>query len=191
MKSSQVFVSLFLVAVLPVVAQELETRPPGDVFAKFEPLKAPSSAGLLLKKGDRLAIIGDSITEQKMYSRVMETYLTVCVPDLEVTTRQYGWGGETAEGFVRRMTNDCLRFNPTIATTCPCCCKPVTKAALSFGSTSLRKSSMPTSCATACAVRLASPVCMYTLMPASLSRAMACTALGLIRSAMDTAARTR
>jgi hypothetical protein len=53
-----------------------------------------------------------------MYSRIMETYLTVCVPELDLTVRQYGWGGETAPGFLRRMTNDCLRFQPTIATTC-------------------------------------------------------------------------
>jgi lysophospholipase L1-like esterase len=42
----------------------------------------------------------------------------VCVPELKITARQFGWGGETAEGFLRRMTNDCLRFNPTIATLC-------------------------------------------------------------------------
>ncbi|MCX7008369.1 MAG: GDSL-type esterase/lipase family protein, partial [Kiritimatiellaeota bacterium] len=74
-------------------------------------------AGLLLQKGDRLAIVGDSITEQKRYSRIMETYLTVCAPELAVTARQYGWSGETAEGFLHRMTNDCLRFKPTVATT--------------------------------------------------------------------------
>jgi lysophospholipase L1-like esterase len=52
-----------------------------------------------------------------MYSRIMETYLTVAVPELGVTVRQYGWSGETAPGFLARMTNDCLRFKPTIATT--------------------------------------------------------------------------
>ena len=93
-------------------------KPDEPFFEKFNPKPAPQPDGLLLKKGDRLAIIGDSITEQKMYSRVMETYLTVCVPQLEVTARQYGWGGETAPGFLARMTNDCLRFAPTIATTC-------------------------------------------------------------------------
>src|ERR1041385_9204031 len=36
-------------------------------FQKFEPKKAPAPKGLMLKKGDRLAICGDSITEQKMY----------------------------------------------------------------------------------------------------------------------------
>jgi hypothetical protein len=85
---------------------------------QFEPKPAPQAQGLVLEKGDRLAICGDSITEQKMYSRIMETYLTVCVPDLNVSVRQYGWGGETASGFLARMTNDCLRFKPTIATTC-------------------------------------------------------------------------
>ena len=93
-------------------------KPDDAYFERFNPKPAPQPEALLLKKGDRLAIIGDSITEQKMYSRIMETYLTVCVPELEVTVRQYGWGGETAPGFLARMTNDCLRFNPTIATTC-------------------------------------------------------------------------
>ena len=99
-------------------APPLETKPTDSFFAKFEPVKAPATGPLLLKFGDRLAICGDSITQQQMYSRIMETYLTVCVPEFEVTVRQYGWSGETAQGFVRRMTNDCLRFSPTIATTC-------------------------------------------------------------------------
>lgn len=92
---------------------------PNDAaLARFEPAKAPAPQGLLFKPGDRLAICGDSITEQKMYSRIMEDYLTMCVPELNITVRQYGWGGERAPGFLARMTNDCLRFKPTIATTC-------------------------------------------------------------------------
>ncbi len=85
---------------------------------KFKPLPAPQPGSLMLQTNDRLAICGDSITEQKMYSRIIEDYLTVCVPDLHVTVRQYGWSGERAPGFLARMTNDCLRFKPTIATTC-------------------------------------------------------------------------
>jgi lysophospholipase L1-like esterase len=95
-----------------------EPKPTNSWFLKLNPRKAPETGGLWLQEGDRLAIIGDSITEQKMYSRIMETYLTVCVPGLKITTRQYGWSGETAEGFLRRMTNDCLRFQPTVATLC-------------------------------------------------------------------------
>src|SRR5262245_61871928 len=92
-----------------------EPKPTNAYFAKFNPSKAPPIGSLFLKENDRLAIIGDSITEQRRYSRIMETYLTVCVPQLKVTTRQFGWSGETAEGFRKRMTNDCFRFQPTIA----------------------------------------------------------------------------
>ncbi|MBI5383611.1 MAG: SGNH/GDSL hydrolase family protein [Verrucomicrobia bacterium] len=118
MKRLNLFVLLAHAAACSLFAADLETKPADPYFEKFQPAKAPPASGLVLKQGDRLAICGDSITEQKMYSRIMETYLTVCVPDLDVTVRQYGWGGETASGFLKRMTNDCLRFKPTIATTC-------------------------------------------------------------------------
>ena len=100
---------LTLVLSLATVAHaagELEKKPDDPRFEKFQPRTAPQPTGLVLKQGDRLAIIGDSITEQKQYSRIMETYLTVCMPELEITARQYGWGGETAPGFLSRMTND-------------------------------------------------------------------------------------
>ncbi len=102
----------------PLFAADLEAKPQGEQFAKFEPVKAPAYTTLYLKQDDRLAIIGDSITEQKMYSRIIETYLTVALPELKITARQLGWSGETAEGFKKRMTQDCLRFKPTIATLC-------------------------------------------------------------------------
>jgi len=78
----------------------------------------PHTTRLQLKPGDRLAICGDSITEQRMYSRILETYLTVCAPELHVSVRQYGWSGERADGLFERQQNDVLRFQPTIATTC-------------------------------------------------------------------------
>jgi lysophospholipase L1-like esterase len=100
------------------LARSYEPKPSEAAFEKFQPVKAPQISSLVLRRGDRLAICGDSITEQKMYSRMMEDYLTMCVPELEVTVRQYGWSGERAPGFLVRMTNDCLRFKPTVATTC-------------------------------------------------------------------------
>jgi lysophospholipase L1-like esterase len=113
--------ALFIVVmslVAPLLAAQWETLPSDPYFATYKPLKAPATEGLLLKQGDRVAICGDSITEQKMYSRIMETYLTVCVPQLQVTVRQFGWSGERAPGFLARMENDVLRFQPTVATTC-------------------------------------------------------------------------
>ena len=95
---------------------EYEVKPDHEGFKIFNPRKAPSPGPLLFQEGDRLAICGDSITEQKMYSRIIETYLTVCVPQFGVTVRQYGWSGEKTDGFLNRMDQDCLPFKPTIAT---------------------------------------------------------------------------
>ncbi len=75
----------------------------------------PTSA---IAPGARVAIIGDSITEQKLYSKFMEAYLLACsgVPDVHVF--QFGWGGEQAGGFAARMENDLTVFSPTVATLC-------------------------------------------------------------------------
>ena len=118
MRSRPFLIALGLSLATAFADRPLAPKPEDPFFSKFAPEQAPPAPALLLRPGDRLAICGDSITEQKKYSRIMETYLTVCVPQLGVTTRQYGWSGETAGGFLGRMENDCLRFSPTIATTC-------------------------------------------------------------------------
>lgn len=105
-------------ALLVVSARPQEPEKTDDpYFARFHPKPAPKTESLILREGDRLAICGDSITEQKTYSRIIETYLTVAVPELNISVRQFGWSGETAAGFYNRMKNDCLRFKPTVATT--------------------------------------------------------------------------
>jgi lysophospholipase L1-like esterase len=71
-----------------------------------------------LQEGDSVAVIGDSITEQKQYSVFIEDYLLMCKPAAVSRVMQFGWGGETAEGFKNRMVNDCYRYKPTAATTC-------------------------------------------------------------------------
>jgi hypothetical protein len=79
---------------------------------------AVASAETLLKPDDYVAVIGDSITEQKLYSLYMEDYLLMCQPTSHLRTTQFGWGGETAPGFAKRMEYDMIRFHPTAATTC-------------------------------------------------------------------------
>lgn len=71
-----------------------------------------------LKQGVRIAIVGDSITEQKLYSRFMADYLTACHPELEARIVQFGWSGERASGFLARMDNDLMPFKPDIVTLC-------------------------------------------------------------------------
>jgi lysophospholipase L1-like esterase len=107
---------LCLALAAPVFAKEVPPLPAELSAYVLDP--APEPAGLLLQKGDRVAICGDSITEQKRYSVIMETYLTASVPELEITCRQYGWSGEQAGGFLGRLESDVLRFKPTFATTC-------------------------------------------------------------------------
>lgn len=70
----------------------------------------------ILKKGDRLAIVGDSITAQKRYSRVIETYLRACMPHLDLYIMQFGKGSETARGLAQRMEYDLLTYNADVAT---------------------------------------------------------------------------
>lgn len=95
-----------------------EQVPNDPHFQGLRLLPAPVATRMALREGDRLAICGDSITEQRRYSRILETYLTVTMPELKLSIRQYGWSGEQVPGFVARMANDVLEFDPTIATTC-------------------------------------------------------------------------
>ncbi len=71
-----------------------------------------------LNSGDYVAVVGDSITEQRLYSLFIEDYLLMCKPALDLRVTQFGWGGETAPGYASRMANDTLRFQPRVATTC-------------------------------------------------------------------------
>ena len=71
-----------------------------------------------LQAGDKVAICGDSITEQKIYSAMIETYLIACQPQPKLQAHQFGWSGEWAGGFRRRMEFEVLPFQPTVATTC-------------------------------------------------------------------------
>ena len=70
-----------------------------------------------LQAGDRVAVCGDSITEQKLYTAYVQLYLIACQPAADLRTCQFGWSGEQAPGFLGRMGNDVLWFKPTVATT--------------------------------------------------------------------------
>jgi lysophospholipase L1-like esterase len=71
-----------------------------------------------LRPNDVVAICGDSITRQSVYSCFLETYLLACQPNRPIRTVQCGWGGMTATGFVTRMETGAQTFSPTVATTC-------------------------------------------------------------------------
>ena len=113
-------------AIYPRGAIELQSHKPAvqlqfkNIFVRelVRPAGVTPVAPPLLKPGDRVVITGDSITEQKIYSRFIEDYLLACVPQLDVTVTQLGWSGERAPGFADRMDNDLLPLKPNVVTTC-------------------------------------------------------------------------
>jgi lysophospholipase L1-like esterase len=73
----------------------------------------------IFQPGDLLGVVGDSITEQKIYSVFIEDYLLMCKPVSNVRTMQFGWSGDTTWGFFKdKIDGDVLRFKPTVVTTC-------------------------------------------------------------------------
>ncbi|MHC4639742.1 MAG: SGNH/GDSL hydrolase family protein [Planctomycetota bacterium] len=81
-------------------------------------IAAPAGNTTQLRDGDFVAICGDSITEQRLYSVYMQDYLLMCQPAARLRTLQAGWSGERAPGFEKRMENDVLTLGPDVATTC-------------------------------------------------------------------------
>lgn len=72
-------------------------------------------AGPFLQAGDKLMIIGDSITEGNRYTQMVETYLMGCsgLADLQVFT--CGWIGDTSGGFANKQESAYNWFKPTAA----------------------------------------------------------------------------
>src|ERR1019366_9875172 len=80
-------------------------------------LALPAFAGAALESGDRVAICGDSITEQKQYTVFMEDYLLMCQPVRTASVEQIGWSGEAVPSLLDRIGSDVLPFHPTVVTT--------------------------------------------------------------------------
>jgi len=71
-----------------------------------------------LQSDDIVAVCGDSITEQKLYTAFIETYLTVCDEKGPIHTAQFGWGGDCMRALWRRGgPKPILSVKPTVVTT--------------------------------------------------------------------------
>ncbi len=78
----------------------------------------PTATSVILPPDTRLAVVGDSITEQKVYSKFIEAYLLASAGRTDIKVFQFGWSGERAGGFAVRMENDLSIFQPTAMTLC-------------------------------------------------------------------------
>jgi len=57
---------------------------------------AARAADYQIHDGDRVVFLGDSITEQKLYTTYLEAYALTRNPTWKLTFRNVGWGGDTA-----------------------------------------------------------------------------------------------
>jgi lysophospholipase L1-like esterase len=78
-------------------------------------LPAPA-ADFFLKDGDRVVMIGDSITEQHLYSNYVEMWTVTRFPKWKLTFRNTGIGGDTSRGGNGRFKRDVVSYNPTALT---------------------------------------------------------------------------
>src|SRR5581483_6697258 len=74
-----------------------------------------------LKDGDRVVFYGDSITYQRLYTVITETYVVTRYPNLNVTFVHSGWGGDKVSGggggpIDLRLQRDVIAYKPTVMT---------------------------------------------------------------------------
>ena len=74
-----------------------------------------------LKDGDRVVFYGDSITDQRLYTTFVETYVVTRFPKLNVTFVHSGWGGDRVTGggggpIDVRLKRDVFAYKPTVVT---------------------------------------------------------------------------
>src|SRR6266478_6378795 len=63
-----------------------------------------SGAGdFLIRDGDRFVFLGDSITEQRLYTTYVEAYTLTRHPEWKLSFRNVGWGGDTS--WLRQRTH--------------------------------------------------------------------------------------
>jgi lysophospholipase L1-like esterase len=74
------------------------------------------AADFFFQDGDTIVVIGDSITEQHLYSNYLEMWTVTRFPNWKLTFRNTGIGGDTSPGGNGRFDRDVLRYHPTAMT---------------------------------------------------------------------------
>jgi lysophospholipase L1-like esterase len=74
-----------------------------------------------LKPGDRVVFYGDSITDQRLYTTFVETFVRTRFPELDVSFVHSGWGGDRVTGggggsVDVRLKRDVAAYKPTVVT---------------------------------------------------------------------------
>jgi lysophospholipase L1-like esterase len=73
----------------------------------------------VLRPGDRVVFLGDSITEGMSYTPGVMSYVTMRHPGVAITfPRNAGLRADNAAGSMNRLEKDVLRYKPTVVTIC-------------------------------------------------------------------------
>ncbi|MFO0885633.1 MAG: SGNH/GDSL hydrolase family protein [Pirellulales bacterium] len=75
-----------------------------------------SAADFFFKDGDVVVMIGDSITEQHLYSNYVEMWTVTRFPKWKLTFRNVGIGGDRSVGGNSRFARDVASYKPTAMT---------------------------------------------------------------------------
>src|SRR5687768_12291893 len=81
-----------------------------------------ASAGeFALKDGDRVVFYGDSITDQRLYTTFVETFVLTRFPERKIDFIHSGWGGDRVSGggggpIDVRLQRDVIAYKPTVVT---------------------------------------------------------------------------
>src|SRR5262245_37200269 len=68
------------------------------------------------RDGDVIVMLGDSITEQHLYSNYVEMWAVTRFPNWKLTFRNVGIGGDRSTGGNQRFQRDVISFKPTAMT---------------------------------------------------------------------------
>jgi lysophospholipase L1-like esterase len=74
------------------------------------------SESFFFKDGDRVVMMGDSITEQHLYSNYVEMWTVTRFPAWNLTFRNVGIGGDRSTGGNSRFARDVVKYKPTALT---------------------------------------------------------------------------
>lgn len=80
-----------------------------------------SDSSFYLKNGDTVVFYGDSITQQRLYTTLTETFVLTRFPDMKVDFVHSGWSGDSVRGggggsIDVRLKRDVIDYQPDVVT---------------------------------------------------------------------------